>query len=44
MLSENELKRICLLAHQLNDFEPLNGDDIDDITKALKRFNAEEEE
>jgi hypothetical protein len=37
-----DIEKIVLFAYETNDKEPLNGDDIEDITKALKSFNGEE--
>lgn len=41
MLSENQLIKICLMIHKENKSEALNGDDIEQITKALKKFNGD---
>jgi len=36
-----ELEKICDFIYRLHDEEALNGDDIEDINKALKRFNGD---
>ena len=42
MLSKDELEFICKIIKGLNDNEPLNGDDIEQITRALEGFNGED--
>ena len=42
MLEEKELNKICRYIHRLNNKEPLDRDDINDITNALKKFNGED--
>lgn len=42
-MNKEEIKQICRLIHQVNNSEPLNMDDIDEIYKALKEFNGEVE-
>lgn len=40
-MEQKLLDKICLYANKLNKGDPLNGDDIDDINKALKIANGD---
>lgn len=37
------LEKICVFCLEVNDGEALNGDDIEEINNALKKFNGDEE-
>lgn len=42
--SGNDLDDIVKFVHEIYGQEPLDGDDIDDITQALKKWNADQDE
>ena len=41
MFTKKELDELCIYIKRLNSDEALNIDDIDQIKKALKKFNGE---
>ena len=40
-MNQDQLNKICLFVNKLNKKEALNGDDIYDISEALKEFNGD---